>query len=100
MVWTNGFFFEQVGKFFDKFSDLSNYEPSEYEKEAGIERLSAFPPYIGIIKPLMEKFKQSADYFMNEWNATTMYMFLLHDYVENDIQKNIQQLEKEDNLFQ
>lgn len=48
----------------------------------------------------MEKFKQSADYFMNEWNATTMYMFLLHDYVENDIQKNIQQLEKEDNLFQ
>lgn len=99
MVWIDVFFFEQVGRFFAKYSDLSNYTPSEYEKEAGIEDLEKFPPYIGIIKPLMEKFKQTADYFLNEWDAETLYMFLLHDYVENKIQSNIKQLENEDNLF-
>lgn len=99
MVWSYVFFFEQVGSFFNKYRDLSDYEPSEYEKEAGIEDLSKFPPYIGIIKPLMEKFKQTADYFLNEWDAETLYMFLLHDYVENRIQANIKQLQQEDQLF-
>lgn len=47
----------------------------------------------------MEKFKQTAEYFLNKWDAETLYMFLLHDYVENKIQSNIKQLENEDNLF-
>lgn len=100
MVWLNVFFFEQVGKFLNRYRDLSDYTPTEYELQAGIEDLANFPPYIGIIKPLMEKFKQSADYFLNEWDAETLYMFLLHDFMENRIQQNIKQLQEEDNLFQ
>jgi hypothetical protein len=47
----------------------------------------------------MEKYKQSIDYFLNEWSAETLYMFLLHDYVENKVQENIKILEHEDQLF-
>lgn len=99
MVWAYVFFFEQVGKFFDKFSELGNYKPSENEIQAGIEDLSSFPPYIGICKPLAEKFGQPIEYFLETWDADTLFMFLLHDYVEHQIQRNLAQLEKEDNIF-
>ena len=93
------FFFEQVGSFFTRYGDLLNYKPSEYELQAGVEDLSKFTPYMAICKPLMEKYKQSIDYFLNEWSAETLYMFLLHDYVENKVQENIKILEHEDQLF-
>lgn len=93
------FFFEQVGRFYDKFSELNSYQPTENEIEAGIDDLSSFPPYIGICKPLAEKFGQPIEYFLNTWDAETLFMFLLHDYVEHQIQKNLTQLQQEENLF-
>lgn len=100
MVWLDVFFFELLTRFFDKYSDLNDNQPSEDEIEAGIDALKDFPTYIGICKPLMERFGQPIEYFLNEWDSETLFMFLLHDWAEDRIRKNLEMIRQENAMFE
>lgn len=47
----------------------------------------------------MERFGQPIDYFLLDWDADTLFMFLLHDYTENQIRKNLEQIRAEAAMF-
>ena len=100
MVRAYVFFFELLGQFFDRYSAFNDHETTEDEIEAGIDALQEFPPYISTCKALMERFGQPIDYFLLDWDADTLFMFLLHDYTENQIRKNLEQIRAEAAMFQ
>lgn len=94
VVWGDVFFFEQVGAFFSRYADLNNHQATEDEIEAGIEDLSTFPPYIGVVKTIAEQSNETRDTILEDWSADDVFMWMLHDYVQSTVQKNLEAIKR------
>lgn len=83
---------EQLAELFDRFKDLGGEEPTDDQKEAGIDALHTFGPY-AIVEGIAEKYKVRP-YEVFKWSAEEVYLELTYQQAKSRYQENLREIER------
>lgn len=83
-----------MGKFFEKFKRLNDYEADEDEKEAGIERLNKLSTF-GTPLSVARRTNMTLEQCMKR-PAEEIYNILIYDFEQSEFEKRLRKI-KEDN---
>lgn len=83
---------EQLAELFDRFKDLGGEEPTEEQKEAGIDALHTFGPY-AIVEGIADKYKVRP-YEVFKWSAEEVYLELTYQQAKSRYQENLREIER------
>jgi hypothetical protein len=83
---------EQLTELFKRFKDLVGEEPTDDQKEAGIEALHTFGPY-AIVEGIADKYKVRP-YEVFKWSAEEVYLELTYQLAKSRYQENLRDIER------